>query len=69
MIDSTTAYMITDMLSDVIKRGTARRAKASFSNVAIAGKPALRVTAGLLVTRPIWCARFGWVWMITNNSE
>jgi len=38
VIDSTTAYMITDMLSDVIKRGTARRAKASFSKVAIAGK-------------------------------
>jgi membrane carboxypeptidase/penicillin-binding protein len=30
--------MITDMLSDVIKRGTASRAKASFSKVAIAGK-------------------------------
>jgi penicillin-binding protein 1B len=30
--------MITDVLSDVIKRGTARRAKADFSNVAIAGK-------------------------------
>jgi penicillin-binding protein 1B len=38
VIDSTTAYMITDMLSDVIKRGTARRAQASFSKVAIAGK-------------------------------
>jgi penicillin-binding protein 1B len=33
-----TAYMITDILSDVIKRGTARRAKASFKNVVIAGK-------------------------------
>jgi len=30
--------MITDMLSDVTERGTARRAKASFKNVAIAGK-------------------------------
>jgi len=38
VIDATTAYMITDMLSDVIKRGTASRAKASFSKVAIAGK-------------------------------
>jgi penicillin-binding protein 1B len=38
VIKSTTAYMITDALSDVIKRGTASRAKASFSNVAIAGK-------------------------------
>jgi penicillin-binding protein 1B len=33
-----TAYMITDILSDVTKRGTARRANASFKNVAIAGK-------------------------------
>jgi len=33
-----TAYMITDMLSDVTTRGTAGRAKASFKNVAIAGK-------------------------------
>jgi membrane peptidoglycan carboxypeptidase len=30
--------MITDMLSDVIKRGTARRAQISFKNVAVAGK-------------------------------
>jgi penicillin-binding protein 1B len=33
-----TAYMITDILSDVIRRGTARRAKGSLENVAIAGK-------------------------------
>ncbi|MFN2515237.1 MAG: transglycosylase domain-containing protein, partial [Pyrinomonadaceae bacterium] len=38
IIKPTTAYMITDMLSDVTARGTARRAKASFKNVAIAGK-------------------------------
>lgn len=38
IIRPTTAYMITDMLSDVTTRGTARRAKASFKNVAIAGK-------------------------------
>ena len=38
VIKPTTAYMITDLLSDVIKRGTARRAKDSFKNVAIAGK-------------------------------
>ena len=30
--------MITDMLADVTRRGTARRAKGSFKNVAIAGK-------------------------------
>ena len=33
-----TAYMITDILSDVTKRRTSRRANASFKNVAIAGK-------------------------------
>ncbi|HEX6729154.1 MAG TPA: PBP1A family penicillin-binding protein, partial [Pyrinomonadaceae bacterium] len=33
-----TAYMITDILSDVTRRGTARRANGSFRNVAIAGK-------------------------------
>jgi penicillin-binding protein 1B len=33
-----TAYMITDILSAVTKRGTARRANTSFKNVAIAGK-------------------------------
>jgi penicillin-binding protein 1B len=38
VIRPSTAYMITDALSDVIKRGTAQKAKASFSNVAIAGK-------------------------------
>ena len=38
IIKPTTAYMITDMLSDVTKRGTARRAQGNFSNVAIAGK-------------------------------
>ncbi|MDT7817370.1 MAG: penicillin-binding protein, partial [Acidobacteriaceae bacterium] len=38
IIKPTTAYMITDMLSEVTKRGTARRAQGSFSNVAIAGK-------------------------------
>ena len=38
VIRPTTAYMITDMLGDVTRRGTARRAKGSFKNVAIAGK-------------------------------
>ena len=38
VIKPTTAYMITDMLSDVTRRGTARRANGSFKNVAIAGK-------------------------------
>jgi penicillin-binding protein 1B len=38
VINPTTAYMITDLLSDVIKRGTARKAHASFNSVAVAGK-------------------------------
>jgi penicillin-binding protein 1B len=38
VMKESTAYMITDMLSDVIKRGTARRAKVTFKNVAVAGK-------------------------------
>jgi len=33
-----TAYMITDILSDVTRRGTARQANVNFKNVAIAGK-------------------------------
>ena len=38
VIKPATAYMITDMLSAVTQRGTARRASSSFKNVAIAGK-------------------------------
>ncbi len=38
VIKPTTAYMITDMLVDVTRRGTARRANGSFKKVAIAGK-------------------------------
>jgi len=38
VIRPSTAYMITDMLADVMRRGTASRAKAAFKNVAIAGK-------------------------------
>ncbi|HSE30308.1 MAG TPA: PBP1A family penicillin-binding protein [Pyrinomonadaceae bacterium] len=38
VIKDSTAYMITDMLSDVIKRGTARRANVGFKNIAVAGK-------------------------------
>ena len=38
VIKPTTAYMITDMLADVMQRGTASRARASFKNVAMAGK-------------------------------
>ena len=38
VIKEATAYMITDILSDVTRRGTARRANGSFKNVAIAGK-------------------------------
>jgi penicillin-binding protein 1B len=38
VIKPTTAYMITDMLADVMRRGTASRARAAFKNVAIAGK-------------------------------
>lgn len=38
VVNPTTAYMITDMLSEVTTRGTAGRAKASFKKVAIAGK-------------------------------
>jgi penicillin-binding protein 1B len=58
VIKPTTAYMITDMLSDVTKRGTARRANGHFKNVAIAGKEP-RVMAGSLFTRRIWCAPYG----------
>ncbi len=38
VIDPTTAYMITDMLSDVIDHGTARAARGSVKKTAIAGK-------------------------------
>lgn len=38
VVKATTAYMITDMLQDVIARGTARKAKGSVKGVAIAGK-------------------------------
>ena len=38
VIKATTAYMITDMLEDVISRGTARRARGSLKGVATAGK-------------------------------
>jgi penicillin-binding protein 1B len=38
VIKAGTAYMITDILSDVTKRGTARAANASFKKVVIAGK-------------------------------
>ena len=38
IIKATTAYMINDMLADVTRRGTARRANGSFKNIAIAGK-------------------------------
>jgi penicillin-binding protein, 1A family len=38
VISSTTAYLITDILADVIRRGTARRANGALKNVAIAGK-------------------------------
>ncbi|MBV9211114.1 MAG: PBP1A family penicillin-binding protein [Acidobacteria bacterium] len=38
VIDATTAYMITDMLSDVIDHGTARAARGAVKRTAIAGK-------------------------------
>jgi len=38
IIAPTTAYMITDMLEGVIDHGTARAARSSFTNTAIAGK-------------------------------
>ena len=38
VIKATTAYMITDMLQDVVNRGTARKARGSIKGVAIAGK-------------------------------
>ena len=38
VIDPTTAYMITDMLSDVIDHGTARSARGSVKRTAVAGK-------------------------------
>ena len=38
VIKPTTAYMITDMLEDVINRGTARKARGSIKGVAVAGK-------------------------------
>ena len=38
VVDPTTAYMITDMLSDVIDHGTARAARGSVKQTAIAGK-------------------------------
>ena len=38
VIKASTAYMITDILQDVVNRGTARKAKGSVKGVAIAGK-------------------------------
>jgi penicillin-binding protein 1B len=38
VIKPSTAYMITDILSDVTRRGTARQASGTFKDVAIAGK-------------------------------
>lgn len=38
VIKPVTAYLITDILSEVTRRGTARRASATFKHVAIAGK-------------------------------
>jgi penicillin-binding protein 1B len=38
VIKATTAYVITDMLQDVIARGTARKANGSIKGVALAGK-------------------------------
>jgi penicillin-binding protein 1B len=38
VVEATTAYMITDMLSDVIDHGTARAARGSVKRTAIAGK-------------------------------
>lgn len=38
VVKPTTAYMITDMLSDVIERGTARAARGAVKNTAVAGK-------------------------------
>ena len=38
VITASTAYMITDMLQDVVNRGTARKARGSIKGVAIAGK-------------------------------
>lgn len=38
VIKATTAYMITDILRDVVNRGTARSARGSLKGVAIAGK-------------------------------
>lgn len=38
VLKPTTAFMITDMLADVTRRGTARRARGAFKNVAVAGK-------------------------------
>ncbi len=38
VINPSTAYMITDMLTGVIKQGTARAARGAFKDVAVAGK-------------------------------
>lgn len=38
VIPASTAYMITDMLQDVMSRGTARKARGSIKGVAVAGK-------------------------------
>lgn len=38
VVKATTAYMITDMLQDVVARGTARKARGAIKGVAIAGK-------------------------------
>jgi membrane carboxypeptidase/penicillin-binding protein len=66
IIKPTTAYMITDMLADVTRRGTAGRAKASFKNVAIAGKTGTSRDGWFVgYTRNLVCA----VWIGYDDNE
>jgi len=66
IIKPTTAYMITDMLVDVTKRGTARRANGDFKNVAIAGKTGTSRDGWFVGYTPnLVCA----VWIGFDNNE
>lgn len=66
VIRPTTAYMITDMLSDVITRGTARRAKGALGNTAIAGKTGTSRDGWFVGYTPnLVCA----VWIGFDNNE
>jgi penicillin-binding protein 1B len=68
VLDPRVAYLVTNILEDVVNRGTGAGVRARGFRAPAAGKPGTSHDGWFVGYTTIWCARSGWVSMTTGSS-